>query len=133
MNANEMIYCELREDGLHVMAYRHNGETCASTFMLEGVGDVGIFEIDGGRRTFADEHELRAFANETIFPCFKHKFKQLREHPEDVRIITSICEMSIGRECPKLYSWVVAFCTTFFSLGGMATSAMVNGVTLTCV
>ena len=130
MSANEMISCELRGDGFYVTAYRHDGRIVASSFYLEGAGNnkaEWVFLIDGGKREFKDEQDLSVFAAETILPCIiKKTQKQLADRLCAAPIRASICEMSIGREQPKLHECMVMIWLLVMSLCASSVVAATN-------
>ena len=130
MSANEMISCELRGDGFYVTAYRHDGRIVASSFYLEGAGNnkaEWVFLIDGGKREFKDEQDLSVFAAETILPCIiKKTQKQLADRLCAAPIRASICEMSIGREQPKLHDCMVMIGLLVMSLCASPVVAATN-------
>lgn len=97
MKASEIIDCELREDGLHVTAYRHQGVCCACCVVFE----KGKWAKSMNKVEFADEQSLMRFAEEKILPFvveFVHN--HTGQDISDIAIIPSICEMSIGEEMP---------------------------------
>lgn len=91
MDANEMIICELREDGLHVMAFRHGGHAVAKVFVIKVTGDNVAYGMDEGQKEFLDEHGLAEFARSVVVPC-------LIKHLSQMPIHASICEMAVGQE-----------------------------------
>ncbi len=97
MKASEIIDCELREDGLHVTAYRHQGVCCACCVVFEK--DKWSMPIN--KVEFADEQSLMRFAEEKILPfVVEIVHNHTGEDISDIAIIPSICEMSIGEEMP---------------------------------
>lgn len=97
MNANEIIDCQLREYGLHVTAYRHQGVCCACCVDFEkGKWAKSINKVE-----FADEQSLMRFAEEKILPfVLEFVHNHTGQDISDIAIIPSICEMSIGEEMP---------------------------------
>ena len=97
MKDSEIIDCELREDGLHVTAYRHHGVCCACCVVFEkGKGAKSINKVE-----FADEQSLMRFAEEKILPFLvENAHNHTVQDISDIAIIPSICEMSIGGEMP---------------------------------
>ena len=96
MKANEVIDCILREDGLHVIAYRHQ-DACVACCVSFEKQSMSIGEI-----SFADEQELKQYAKDKLLPWINklnNRFDGI-----EVSIIPSICEMSIGTELPMRMS-----------------------------
>ena len=91
MRANEMIRCELREDGFHVLAFRHDGKAVAERFAIEVTGGNIAYGIAEGQKEFLDEHSLAEFAREVVVPCLIKFLSQMPIH-------ASICEMAIGQK-----------------------------------
>jgi hypothetical protein len=98
MKASEIIDCELREDGLHVTAYRHQGVCCACCVVFE----KGKWARSINKVEFADEQSLMRFAEEKILPSLFVEIvhNHTGQDISDIAIIPSICEMSIGEEMP---------------------------------
>lgn len=97
MNANEIIDCQLREDGLHVTAYRHKGVCVASCVSF---GKEHKINMNIGERKSLDEDALKELAEEKILPWIKQVLDP-RFNEIEVPIILSICDMSIENELPN--------------------------------
>ena len=101
---NQMVECELRNDGIHVTVYKYGDKIAANLIMIRIMLGDEIFAMDGGEKVFADEGELPTFAKEAILPCLTRVVERLTKSLSSMPIHSRVCDVAIGREPPKRFS-----------------------------